>query len=84
MYNVFNSFLDVDTWSTHHPSDEERFYKALSEVIRNPKFSADDMAEYMLSHKELDNAGNDDLRVKRIYQLQTAAEHISDYLKVTG
>ncbi|MFP2504402.1 hypothetical protein [Buttiauxella gaviniae] len=26
-------WLRVDTWDTHHPSDQERFYKAVYKVI---------------------------------------------------
>jgi len=28
-----DSWLRVDTWDTHHPSDQERFYKAVYKLI---------------------------------------------------
>ena len=43
MYGVFDKFLNTDTWDQLHPSDERRFYLALSEVVRHPDFNADAM-----------------------------------------
>lgn len=47
MYDAMDSYLNVDTWHTSHPLDDERFYKALSKIVREPKFSAEEMSEYM-------------------------------------
>ena len=47
MYEVFDNFLETKTWHTRHPSDEARFYLALNRVVKDSKFSADEMGEYM-------------------------------------
>lgn len=81
MYNVFNSFLDVETWYKDHPNDNERFYAALSSVVNKPDFSPDEMAAYMRNYK---NSTNNDAFTKRIDDLQNASWHIKDYLKFTS
>lgn len=80
MYDAFNQFLNVDTWHTHHPSDDYRFYSALSTVINEPSFSPDDMAGYMYSYHGLDSADNSAFS-HRVESLRGAARHIQDYLK---
>ena len=46
MYEVFDSFISTDTWSTGHDLDMERFYQALALVVRDDGFSPDKMGEY--------------------------------------
>jgi hypothetical protein len=47
MYEIFDRFLRIDTWHTHHPSDRERFFQALARIVNNPKFSPDELGRYM-------------------------------------
>ena len=47
MYEVFNSFLQVDTWHTRHPTDNRRFFIALQPVVSDPNFNPDEMGRYM-------------------------------------
>lgn len=47
MYEAFDAFLAVDTWHTGHPSDGERFYKVLHEVVQKPGFNPDQMGQHM-------------------------------------
>ena len=47
MYEAFDNFLEIETWHTYHPYDEERFFRALETVARNPEFNADRLGEYM-------------------------------------
>ncbi len=49
MYDVFDSFISIDTWHTDHPNDEQRFYLALNKVVRNPGFNADDLCAWLKS-----------------------------------
>jgi hypothetical protein len=46
MYDVFDSFLAIDTWHTLQPADQERFFCALRKVINNRNFSPDGLAEH--------------------------------------
>ena len=47
MYEAFDSFLKNPTWHTKHALDEERFFKALAEVVDHDDFHADNLGEYM-------------------------------------
>jgi len=80
MYDIFNSFLDVETWYKDNPFDNERFYSALSEVVLENDFSPDSMADHMRSYKNVSHDDNTEYS-RRIEDLQSAAWHIKDYLK---
>ena len=58
MYDVMNKYIGVNTWYTSHPADDERFYKALSEIVRNPDFSAEAMGDYL--REKTDCYGNNE------------------------
>lgn len=60
MYDVFDSYLDADTWHTNHPLDEQRFLRSLGKVVRDTNFNPDDMGSYMLSNKGLNRNNQDD------------------------
>jgi len=47
MYEAFDQFLQVSTWHTRHPIDEQRFLDALKQVVRNHDFNPDEMGAYM-------------------------------------
>jgi hypothetical protein len=70
MYEVFDRFLRIDTWTSGHPSDEERFYLALHQVVRDPAFSPDTMGEYMREKFQLSASYDaEDHRIKKIDRL---------------
>lgn len=46
MYQPLEKFIRVETWHTSHPLDEQRFYRALNEIVRLPGFHPSDMADY--------------------------------------
>lgn len=59
-----DSWLRVSTWDTHHPSDEERFYKSiyrlilLNDKLVEPQYIRDYIIEYHvkgIKHEHLDN-----------------------------
>ena len=62
MYEAFDSYLNIETWHTAHPLDNERFYRCLAKVVRDPNFNPDEMGEYMRDQKGLDrdNAHHED------------------------
>lgn len=46
-----NKWLNVDTWHTGHPSDDERFYKAVHSVLmsnREKRINADDVRDFII------------------------------------
>ncbi|HTQ14388.1 MAG TPA: hypothetical protein VMH86_10980 [Rhizomicrobium sp.] len=57
MYEVFDAFLAMDTWHTSHSLDDQRFYRALDTVVRDPDFNADDLRRYL---REKLNIARDD------------------------
>ncbi|MEN0583394.1 MULTISPECIES: hypothetical protein [unclassified Kosakonia] len=59
-----DSWLKVSTWDTHHPSDEERFYKSIYKLILSneklvePQYIRDYIIGYHAkssNHEHLDN-----------------------------
>lgn len=59
MCEAMDSYLNVDTWHTSHPLDDERFYRALSTIVREPKFSAEELGEYMRDKSGVYGANED-------------------------
>jgi hypothetical protein len=47
MYDVFDTFIGLDTWHTHHPNDEQRFMTALYKVVWNHGFNPDELRKYL-------------------------------------
>jgi hypothetical protein len=85
MYEAFDDFLHVSTWHTRHPSDEERFFRALAAVVRNPQFNADALGKYIDQKREGGEIGlidevYDDARDHYV----DAAWAVSDYLRITN
>lgn len=50
MYRVFDDFCKIPTWDTSHPADQERFRRALCEVVSHPDFSPEMMGSYIEEH----------------------------------
>lgn len=46
MYAAFDHFLSVSTWHTGHVLDNDRFNNALAQVVQQPGFNLDEMADY--------------------------------------
>lgn len=80
MYDVFDRFLNVGTWHTCHSLDERRFMQALHHVVRDPDFSADEMASY-IRQKLGDSAQNYEDAIKHY---TSAAWGVRDYLEANS
>jgi hypothetical protein len=80
MYKAFDHFLGIETWYTRHTNDEERFLKALSNVVKNANFNPDEMGAYMrakigINRDDVENAFN-----KAIDHYTAAAWAVRGYL----
>jgi len=82
MYKAFDTFLQIETWYTRHPTDERRFFEALYEVVRNPKFNADDMGAYMRKKLSIDTNDDDNQFSRAIDRYTADAWAVTEYLKV--
>jgi hypothetical protein len=47
MYQALDSFLEEESWTSHHWSDEGRFFRALDKIVRNPEFKPVEMGDYL-------------------------------------
>jgi hypothetical protein len=59
MYEVFDKFIAVDTWSTRHPHDERCFYDALNKVVWLDEFNADQMVQHLRSKRNIPSDDHD-------------------------
>jgi hypothetical protein len=82
MYSVFDAFLNVETWHTHHALDEQRFFKALHQVVRDEHFSPEAMGDYMAQH--LGVSRNEDHLGAEINAYVRKAWAVKDYLNATN
>ena len=46
MYDVFDIFLDNETWHSQHPTDVKMFNQILSKIVGDADFSALDMKQH--------------------------------------
>lgn len=46
MYQVFDSWLDRDTWAIGGESEDRKFYAILNQVVRRDDFSPNNMGDY--------------------------------------
>ena len=79
MYEVFDSYLNVDTWHTSHPLDGRRFFKALSRVVDDPDFNADQMGQYMRQKKNVSDETHPFFRI--IQERVSDAWAVKEYLE---
>jgi hypothetical protein len=79
---AFDSFLNISTWCTRHPNDEQRFFCALRTVINHPDFHPDTMGEYMTEKLDLAKNPNDAYE-ESIDHYVAAAWAVKTYLKTT-
>lgn len=83
MYNALDSFLRVDTWHTGHRLDLVRFNLALAEIVRDPSFNADEMANYMYALKGISNTSEHPL-AQAIERRRSAACAVRAFLEDNG
>lgn len=84
MYGAFDSYLAPDTWHTSHPYDDQRFYRALARVVRDPDFNPDRMGEYLFQKTGVDRENRDDTRGRAIEHRVTEAWAIKHFLETNG
>lgn len=77
MYEAFDSFLNTDNWYRSNVQDEERFYRALSAVVQNADFNADNMGHYFREQKGEHYAGY-------ISRMVSQADAVRGYLQATN
>ncbi|WMT71137.1 hypothetical protein [Bradyrhizobium sp. Ash2021] len=80
-YEIFDTFLRVETWHTSHPLDDKRFFRCLHEVVENPAFSAEAMGDYMRDVKSVNS--HEHHYASRIRDLVSKASAVREYLQVT-
>ncbi|SFV26843.1 hypothetical protein SAMN05216456_0130 [Devosia crocina] len=61
MYEVFDSYLNRDTWHAREEAEDEAFFTALGQVLANPGFDPDAMGDYMRQAKGLTGNSQDQL-----------------------
>jgi hypothetical protein len=54
MYDVFDTFIGLGTWHTHHANDEQRFMTALYKVVWDDGFNPDELRKYLRAKLHLD------------------------------
>ncbi len=79
-YSIFDAFCKCPTWDTSHALDEERFFRALSMVVKKKDFSPKQMAEYLsCNHSEPIWPKAPEALESRISNLTMRAEIIQQY-----
>lgn len=58
MYDVFDEYLNRDSWHTPDSLEDNVFHRALRKVVDNVNFSPDAMGEYFRKVKALSEAAN--------------------------
>jgi hypothetical protein len=81
MYEVFDTFLAMDTWHTSHPLDDDRFYKALHRIVRDDEFNPDEMGRYLFMKTGVQRDNEEDSRVNSIGRRVSQAWSVKDYLE---
>jgi hypothetical protein len=84
MYEVFDSFLAVETWYTQHVADENRFFLALSKIVQNDGFNPDEMGEYFKQKTIVPTQTGRHPFQTAIRHYANAAWAIKDYLAAVG
>lgn len=59
LYRVFDHFLCAANWRKGDPNDEQRFFEALGQVVRNPNFDPEMMRMYLNSEAARSGRRND-------------------------
>ena len=80
MYAAFDRFLQTDTWHTHHPSDEKRFFIALNEIVGRDDFNPDELGHHMKKKRGLADSPDGDPLAAAIDEYISQAWAVKDYL----
>lgn len=83
MYEELNGFLRHETWYSGHDYDEQRFYQALSKIVRLEGFNADQMGEYIRDKKNVATRDGSHPFEAVIDELILKAHAVRDYLRTT-
>lgn len=83
-YKAFDKFLALETWHTRHGFDEERFFAALHEALKDKAFDAEKMGEYFREKTRTANAGKEPPYEQAIAHYVAAAWAVKGYLKAAG
>jgi hypothetical protein len=81
LYEAFDKFLQIDTWHTRHPNDEERFFKVLASVIEDSSFNPDNLGAYIREKKGVPRDEKENHFNIAIDDYVTKAWAVKDYLK---
>lgn len=81
LYEVFDKFLQVSTWYTRHPNDEERFFTTLALVVRDPNFNPDALGEYMRNRMNVSRDDEENHYNMAIDDYVSRAWAVKDYLR---
>jgi hypothetical protein len=84
MYEVFDPYLKTDTWHTSHPLDDQRFFRALNEVVKNPNFNPDEMGRYMREQKKVSRDDNTNPFNSVIDDRVSNAWAVKEFLEANG
>lgn len=80
---LLRPWMQIDTWHTNHPLDDQRFHKALKSAFDTLglQLSFDDFQEVMLELAEEHSPKmSSDYRAEEVEKFAWRAEHISSYL----
>lgn len=83
MYQALDKFMNIETWHSRHPLDEARFFKALHNIVHDPDFNADEMAEYMREKVGIDRNDEQHPYAQAIEHYQAAGWAVRQYLDAT-
>jgi hypothetical protein len=84
MYEVLDSFLAGNTWSTRHAADEERFFRALNEIVDDPGFNPERLREYIANECELAEQSDESHDNVALDKYVADAWAVKTFLSVTG
>jgi hypothetical protein len=83
MYEVFDKFMDWDTWYKNHPNDDMRFYLTLDKVVWSDDFSPDKMAQNMRARCNIPSNDITSGFAQSIDRLRGNAWAVKDFIKYT-
>lgn len=83
MYEVFDKFLDRETWYSKHSIDEQVFYVCLDKVISNEGFDPEVLGNYLRDKIRL-SGNDDDVFNRAIDHYVKEAWAIKDFLKTNN
>ena len=77
-YEVFDPFLERDTWQFPHPLEDRAFYRCLKNVVEQPEFAPEILGDYIRRAKGVDS--DDHPFAERISNLVKNARAVREYL----